>query len=116
MVKQSVKYRDFDQVFHALADSSRRSMVERLTAGPATVSQLAAPLEMSLAGVLQHLAVLEASGMVSSEKVGRIRTCRLEPAVLRRAEGWFERQRATWEERLDRLGTVLGEMDADRPS
>jgi DNA-binding transcriptional ArsR family regulator len=97
----------FSRVFHALADPSRRSMVERLVLGPASVSQLAGPLDMSLAAVVQHLGVLEEAGIVTSEKVGRVRTCRLQPAGLRRAEDWLVDQRTEWEHRLDRLGDVL---------
>jgi DNA-binding transcriptional ArsR family regulator len=98
-----------DEVFRALGDPTRRDMVERLSGGPATVSQLASPLDMSLSAVVQHLAVLEACGVVRSEKVGRTRTCRLEPAGLRLAEDWFAGQRAQWGRRLDRLGEVLAE-------
>ena len=100
-----------ERVFHALADPSRRSMVERLVRGPASVSQLAEPLDMSLAAVVQHLSVLEEAGMVASQKVGRVRTCRLEPAGLRRAEDWLIAQRTEWEHRLDRLGEVLASPD-----
>jgi DNA-binding transcriptional ArsR family regulator len=103
----------FDRVFHALADPSRRSMVERLTHGPASVSQLAEPLDMSLAAVVQHLGVLEEAGIVASEKVGRVRTCRFEPAGLRRAEDWLVRQRIQWEHLLDRLADVLASPDDD---
>ncbi len=93
-------------------------MVERLARGPASVTDLARPLPMSLAAVIQHLAVLEASGLVRSEKTGRVRTCRIEPATLRLAEDWISRQRTVWEQRLDRLGEYLaGEPDdADRRS
>jgi len=104
---------DFDRVFHALADPSRRSMVERLVRGPASVSQLAEPLAMSLAAVVQHLSVLEDAGIVASEKVGRVRTCRLEAAGLRRVEDWLVAQRTEWEFRLDRLGDVLASPDDD---
>lgn len=97
-----------DQVFRALVDVSRRAMVERLIHGPATVGELARPLDMSLPAVMQHLQVLEACGLVRSEKVGRVRTCRLDPAGLRRAEGWLHEQRTAWETRLDRLGGFLG--------
>ncbi|HSL69620.1 MAG TPA: metalloregulator ArsR/SmtB family transcription factor [Longimicrobiales bacterium] len=100
-----------DQVFHALADPARRVMVARLSRGPASVSALAEPLAMSLPAVLQHLQVLEASGLVRSEKVGRVRTCRIEPRVLRTAESWIGGQRALWEQRLDRLGDYLAEQD-----
>jgi DNA-binding transcriptional ArsR family regulator len=96
-----------DQVFHALADPTRRGMVERLVRGPASVSELSRPLEMSLPAVLQHLQVLEASGLVRSEKAGRVRTCRIEPDALRAAEAWVTGQRTAWETRLDRLGDYL---------
>jgi DNA-binding transcriptional ArsR family regulator len=98
-----------DRVFQALADPSRRLMVERLTRGPASVSELAQPLEMSLAAVVQHVQVLEASGLVRSEKVGRVRTCTIEPAGLRTAEHWIAERRTSWENRLDRLGGFLAE-------
>ncbi len=96
-----------DGVFQALADPARRSMVERLARGPASVSQLAEPLDMSLPAVLQHLQVLQGSGLVRSEKVGRVRTCRIEPAVLGTAQRWIALRRASWERRLDRLGEYL---------
>ena len=96
-----------DLLFQALADPARRGMVERLTRGPATVSELAAPFAMSLPAVLQHLRMLEASGLVLSEKVGRVRTCRIEPASLRVVEQWVAERRAIWERRLDRLGELL---------
>jgi DNA-binding transcriptional ArsR family regulator len=106
MLNQSVA---LDRVFHALADPSRLGMVERLSRGPASVSELARPLDMTLAAVVQHLQVLEASGLVSSEKVGRVRTCRIEPAALRTAEQWIGERQASWERRLDRLGDYLAE-------
>jgi DNA-binding transcriptional ArsR family regulator len=109
ILKSMLKYQPVDDVFRALGDPTRRDLVERLSGGPATVSQLAQPLEMSLSAVVQHLAVLESSGLVSSEKVGRTRTCRLEPLGLRVAEDWFAGQRAEWARRLDRLGEVLVE-------
>ncbi|HEU5470665.1 MAG TPA: metalloregulator ArsR/SmtB family transcription factor [Actinophytocola sp.] len=96
-----------DRVLHALADPTRRAIVERLARGPASVSELARPLPMSLAAVVQHLQVLEASGLVNSTKVGRVRTCRLEPAGLRAAEDWLHGQRTAWERGLDRLGDLL---------
>jgi DNA-binding transcriptional ArsR family regulator len=98
-----------DRVFQALADATRRDMVERLVRGPASVSELAQPLAMSLPAVMQHLQVLEACGLVRSEKVGRVRTCHIEPGVLRMAEDWIVRQRTSWEHRLDRLGDFLTE-------
>ncbi|HEV7993774.1 MAG TPA: metalloregulator ArsR/SmtB family transcription factor [Gemmatimonadaceae bacterium] len=100
-----------DLVFQALADPSRRVMVERLSRGPASVSDLARPLDMSLPAVMQHLQVLEASGLVRSEKVGRVRTCRIEPRALSNAESWFASRRASWERKLDRLGALLAEED-----
>jgi DNA-binding transcriptional ArsR family regulator len=102
-----------DQVFHALADPTRRGMVERLVRGPATVSELSRPLDMSLPAVLQHLQVLEASGLVRSEKAGRVRTCRIEPDALRAAEAWVTGQRTAWETRLDRLGDYLAGHGTD---
>jgi DNA-binding transcriptional ArsR family regulator len=96
-----------DRMFHALADPARRAMVERLTHGPASVSQLAEPLEMSLPAVVQHLQVLHASGLVRSEKLGRVRTCRLEPKALRTVEQWISARRVEWERRLDRLAAYL---------
>jgi DNA-binding transcriptional ArsR family regulator len=98
-----------DRVFQALADPSRRLMVERLSLGPASVSELARPLPMTLAAVVQHVQVLEASGLVRSQKTGRVRTCSIEPTVLRTAEQWITERRAGWERRLDRLGDYLAE-------
>jgi DNA-binding transcriptional ArsR family regulator len=98
-----------DRVFQALADPSRRMMVERLSRGSASVSELAQPLPMSLAAVVQHLQVLEASGLVRSEKLGRVRTCHIEGGALRPAERWISERRTGWERRLDRLGDYLAE-------
>ncbi|MEU6203071.1 metalloregulator ArsR/SmtB family transcription factor [Micromonospora musae] len=102
-----------DLVFHALADPTRRGIVERLVRGPASVSELARPLEMSLPAVLQHLQVLESSGLVISEKAGRVRTCRVEPTALRAAESWLGAQRTGWERRLDRLDDILAHRSGD---
>jgi DNA-binding transcriptional ArsR family regulator len=104
-----------DRVFQALADPSRRAMVERLTLGPASVSELARPLPMSLAAAVQHLQVLELCGLIRTEKIGRVRTCHVEPATLRSAEQWINERRSTWEVRLDRLGALLAEPDAHAP-
>lgn len=104
MLKQAAA---LDLLFHALADPARRAMVERLSGGPASVSELAAPLPMSLPAVMQHLQVLEASGLVRSEKVGRVRTCVIEPAALQAAERWIVERQVNWERRLDRLGDYL---------
>jgi len=111
-----LKYQPVDEVFRALSDPTRRDLVERLGAGSATVSELARPLDMTLSAVVQHLAVLESCGLVRSEKVGRSRTCRLEPVGLELAADWFAGQRAAWERRLDRLGDVLeADLAADPP-
>jgi len=99
-----------DLAFQALADPSRRGMLARLSRGPASVSELARPLSISLPAVLQHLQALEASGLVRSEKKGRVRTCRIEPRALGAAEAWIAEQRALWEGRLDRLEDFLSEM------
>jgi len=101
-------------MYSALADGSRRRMVERLSRGPASVKELAAPLAMSLPAVLQHLRVLEDSGLIRSQKVGRVRTCRLEPAALQAAEQWIADRRAQWVSRLDRLETYLND-EGDQP-
>lgn len=101
-----------DRMFHALADPSRRRLVEQLGRGPATVSDLAKPLKMSLPSVLQHLQVLEESGLIKSKKTGRVRTCRVEPKAINRAEQWLARQRAVWEGRFDRLESYLQELQA----
>jgi DNA-binding transcriptional ArsR family regulator len=100
-----------DLAFQALSDASRRAMVDRLTRGPASVSELAEPLAMSLPAVHQHLQVLEASGLVRTRKVGRVRTASIEPDALRTAEQWIAERRTAWERRLDRLGDYL----ADNP-
>ena len=108
-----LKYRsrgDIDQVLYALADPTRRGMVERLSRGPASVTELARPLPMSLPAAVQHLRVLETSGLVRTEKRGRVRTCHIEPAALRPVEKWISARRSTWERRLDRLGDYLGEQ------
>lgn len=89
-------------------------MVDRLMRGPASLSELAEPLDMSLSAVGQHLKVLEGCGLVSSEKLGRVRTCRLEAAALKRAEKWLADRRATWEARLDKLGDVLARKERTR--
>jgi DNA-binding transcriptional ArsR family regulator len=100
-----------DRVFHALGDPTRRAIVERLGAGPLSVSQLAAPLDITLTAVAQHLRVLEDSALVHSDKTGRTRTCRIEPMGFSILEEWLGDRRATWERRLDRLGDLLAEPD-----
>jgi DNA-binding transcriptional ArsR family regulator len=96
-----------DRIFHALGEPTRRAMVERLSAGPRTVSDLAEPFDITLAAVVQHLQVLEQSGVVRTEKVGRVRTCSLNPAGLGVVADWIGARRALWERRLDRLGEML---------
>ena len=105
-----------DSMFQALADPGRRLMLERLCRGPASVSELGEPLKMSLSAVVQHLHVLEQSGLVKSEKVGRVRTCHVEAGALRAAETWINERRTLWERRLDRLGAFLAETpDHEKP-
>jgi DNA-binding transcriptional ArsR family regulator len=96
-----------DKTFAALADPTRRALVERLVQGPATVSELAKPLPMSLPAAMLHLKVLEDSGLVTSEKVGRVRTCRIDPKMLSQTEQWVAERRQMWERSLDRLGAFL---------
>jgi DNA-binding transcriptional ArsR family regulator len=104
---------DLDRVFHALADPARRAMVERLSLGPAPVSELARPLPMSLPAAMQHLGVLEAAGLVRSTKSGRVRTCAIDPQALSQVEQWINARRAEWEHRLDRLGEYLKSMESE---
>jgi DNA-binding transcriptional ArsR family regulator len=112
---------DLDRLFHALADPARRAMVARLTHGPAPMGELARPLPMSLPSAMQHLGVLEAAGLVRSEKVGRVRMCAIEPQALQLAEQWINARRIEWEHRLDRLGDYLktleneGDSDGSEP-
>jgi DNA-binding transcriptional ArsR family regulator len=98
-----------DLVFQALADPARRAMVERLSRSPTSVSELARPFDMSLSAVMQHLDVLEASGLVRSEKIGRVRTCRVDDANLKLAGDWISKRRAVWEQRFDRLADYLAD-------
>jgi DNA-binding transcriptional ArsR family regulator len=100
-----------DRVFNALGEPTRRAIVERLSGGPMSVSDLAQPFDLTLAAIVQHLQVLEESGVVRTEKVGRVRTCRIEPGGLRVAERWLSERRALWERRLDRLGELLDEEE-----
>lgn len=104
MLNQNPK---LDLMFQALADPTRRAMIDRLSRGPASVSELAKPFDMSLPAVVQHLQALEASGLVSSQKVGRVRTCQIEPEALSQAEQWLNERRTLWVKRLDRLGDYL---------
>jgi DNA-binding transcriptional ArsR family regulator len=110
MLNQSL---ELDRLFHALADPARRAMVERLTLGPAAVSELARPLPMSLPSAMQHLGVLEAAGLVRSKKAGRVRTCSLDPGALSQIEQWINARRIEWEQRLDRLGAYLKTLESE---
>src|ERR1700690_2218123 len=105
------KKADIDRVFHALGDPTRRPIMGKLSAGPISVSRLAEPLDITLAAVVQHLQVLEESGLVQTEKTGRVRTCRIESAGLSAVEQWIGDRRSRWERRLDRLGDLLAEPD-----
>src|SRR6202011_6379857 len=96
-----------DRVFHALGDPTRRAIMEKLSQGPISVSRLAEPLDITLAAVVPHLQVLEESGLVQTEKIGRVRTCRIEPAGLSAAEKWNADRRSMWERGLDRLADLL---------
>lgn len=102
-----------DLMFQALADPTRRMMVDRLSRGPASVSELAKPFDMSLPAVVQHLQVLEQSGLVRTEKVGRVRTCTMDPGAMSLAEKWINDRRIQWERRLDRLGEFLAATEGD---
>ncbi len=114
MVKQVLDHSDvLDRAFHALSDPSRRQMLHRLAEGSASVSELAGPLQMTLAAVVQHVQVLEASGLVQSRKSGRVRTCSINEDGLHSAEQWLTDRRTVWQRRLDRLGVVLDEQVAN---
>ena len=112
MLKQSI---NLNRLFNAIADPARRAMVERLSHGPAPVSELAKPLPMSLPAAMQHLSVLEDAGLVRSEKVGRVRMCSLDPGALSLAEQWLNARRVQWEHRLDCLGTYLATLPKEEP-
>ena len=105
-----------DAWFHALADASRRSMVDRLSRGPASVTELATLLTITLAAVVQHLKVLESSGLVTTEKVGRVRSATLSTAALSSVETWIADRRIAWERRYDRLGAFLDSPTPQDPS
>jgi DNA-binding transcriptional ArsR family regulator len=100
-----------DRVFHALGDPTRRAILDKLSMGPLSVSRLATPLDITLTAVVQHLQVLEESGLVRTEKVGRVRTCQIETAGFSALERWISEHRSLWERRLDRLGDLLAESD-----
>lgn len=100
------------RVFHALGDPTRRAIVERLSRGSSSVSELSRPLDITLAAVVQHLQVLQESGLVRTEKVGRVRSCHLQQQGLELAERWLAERRGSWQQRFDRLGELLAEQDA----
>lgn len=102
-----------DDVFHALGDATRRRLVERLSQGPRSVSELAEPLGITLAAVVQHVQVLERCGIARTEKIGRVRTCHLDPRGLDLVQRWIAERRGLWERRLDRLGGLLDEDPSD---
>jgi len=102
---------DIDRLFHALGDPTRRAMLDRLSQGPLSVSALAAPLGITLTAVAQHLQILEDCGLAHTEKLGRVRTCRIEPAGFDALDRWIRDHRSVWERKLDRLGALLEEED-----
>ena len=110
-LKSMLKYQNVDVSLRALVEPTRRAILERLSHGAATVSDLAAPFDMTFAAVVQHLQVLEASGLIQSEKVGRVRTCRIEPGGFTPLADWIAERRTLAERRLDRLGELLAETD-----
>lgn len=105
---------DMDRLFHALGDPTRRAILDRLAERPLSVSRLAEPLAITLTAVAQHLQILEEVGLVRTEKLGRVRTCRIEAAGFRALEGWIRDHRTAWERKLDRLGEMLAEQDESR--
>jgi DNA-binding transcriptional ArsR family regulator len=105
-------YESLDRVFHALSDATRRAIVMRLIEGPASVSELSEPFRMAKPTMLQHIRVLEHSGLIGTQKTGRVRMCEVKPAVLSDAEGWLARQRSVWESRLDRMDAYVNQMHA----
>ena len=107
-------YAALDTVFHALADPTRRAVIQRLGQGPATVSELAEPIDMALPSFVKNIAVLEASGLIGSKKIGRIRTCTLKPRKLAAAERWFGEQRALWESRYNNLDNLLSGLSGEK--
>jgi DNA-binding transcriptional ArsR family regulator len=107
-------YQSIDRVFQALAEPQRRAILERLSHGPASVADLAKPLDITLAAVLQHVQALERGGLIRTEKVGRVRTCSIDPEGLNVLQAWIDRCRTMWERRFDRLGQILTEESTER--
>ena len=114
MLKQMLEHQTLDRVFQALSDPSRRAIVDRLSRSDASVSELARPLAMTLAAVVQHVQLLEASGLIRTHKTGRVRNCHLDRDVLSQAETWLSQRRTLWEDNLDRLGALLAGQKAAR--
>jgi DNA-binding transcriptional ArsR family regulator len=112
ILKYMLQHSNLDRVFHALADPTRRAVLERLMAGPASISELATPFPVSLSAIGQHIQLLETSGLVRTSKTGRVRTVELAPETLEAAEQWFTTHRSRWERRFDRLGALLSEPEA----
>ena len=96
-----------DRVFHALADPTRRAVLQQLSQKASTISDLAEPFDMALPSFMKHIGVLEASGLIGSKKVGRVRTCKIKPEILSPAQMWLDEQRALWEGRTDRLAEYV---------
>ena len=108
LLKRMLKYQDkLDRAFHALADATRRGILDRLSQGPASISELAKPYSSTLAAIQQHVQVLEASGLVVTEKRGRTRECRISGAAVLRVERWLSERRQLWEYRFDQLGRLI---------
>lgn len=110
-----VKYSTLDRTFSALSDPTRREILERLARGPATISELAQPFDISLPGLLKHVRILERADLVTTEKQGRTRQCRLGSGQLDEAAQWIQTYRRRWEGRLDRLGSYLERQKGTRP-
>ncbi|RCK24762.1 ArsR/SmtB family transcription factor [Thalassospira lucentensis] len=102
-----------DTLFHALADPTRRAVVQRLVKGPAPVKELAAPYDMALPSFMKHISVLEEAGLIASKKQGRVRTCTFNPDKLAAAEKWFDDQRTIWASRFDNLDTLLTTLQGE---
>ncbi len=115
MLKYMLKYSEsLDRIFYALSDHSRRAIIEELSKKEASVSELGQPLKMSMAAVVQHIQILEESGLIRTQKTGRVRTCRIEPRSLEVIEGWLSQRRRFWEKNLDRLGEFLERTEKGR--
>ncbi len=110
----TIKHQTLDRAFAALSDPTRRAMVMRLTSGPASVGELSEPFAIAMPTLLQHVRVLEKSGLIETEKIGRVRTCSLKADILTETEQWLASQRAIWEQRLDRMETYVVALEETR--